>query len=346
MHELDRKAVLNGVIAALLLVAAIYFGSGRLVHLDPALIAYTSACIFATFGIVYRYSVWLQRPPTLLYWLKGSRLLLQPARLPGNILWLVRLFWDNFVVQRFIEKRSHLRWASHFLISWGCIVAGMVTFPLVLGWVYTWPHPGRPDTYDAYALGLRVATFPGWSVAGWLSFHVLDFCAIAVLVGIALAFRRRLYDPGALAVQQFAMDFLPLILLFTICVTGLMLTASGQWFHGNSYSFIALLHAFTVIVTILYLPFGKFFHVFQRPAQIGVQFYKREGARTKQAVCRRCHQPYASAMQVEDLKWVLHQLELDQRLSDQTHYQEICPRCRRVTLALNQQAAIGEHGFL
>jgi hypothetical protein len=26
----------------------------------------------------------------------------------------------------------------------------------------------------------------------------------------------------------------------------------------------------TVILTLLWLPFGKFFHIFQRPAQIGV----------------------------------------------------------------------------
>ena len=36
-QQLDRRAVRNGLIASLLLVAAIYFGSGRLRHFDPAL---------------------------------------------------------------------------------------------------------------------------------------------------------------------------------------------------------------------------------------------------------------------------------------------------------------------
>jgi hypothetical protein len=56
-----------------------------------------------------------------------------------------------------------------------------------------------------------------------------------------------------------------------------------------------------VIVTLLWLPFGKLFHVFQRPAQLGVGFYKDAGARDPQAACRRCGQPYASQPMVRDL---------------------------------------------
>src|ERR1051325_8736568 len=113
--QLDSKAIRNGVIASLLLVLAIYFGSGRLRHFDPALIAYTSATVFATFGIVYRYSVWLQKPPTRLYWQRGWQLFLRPSRLPQNLLRLVKLFFTSFVLQLFIERRSHLRWTAHFL---------------------------------------------------------------------------------------------------------------------------------------------------------------------------------------------------------------------------------------
>ena len=161
-----------------------------------------------------------------------------------------------------------------------------------------------------------------------------------------LAFKRRMYDKGAMSVQQFSMDFLPLVLLFTVSFTGLMLTASATWLHGHSYGFIALIHAFSVIVTLLYLPFGKFFHIFQRPANIGVQYYKREGAGSPQAHCRSCGEAYASQLQVDDLKKVLDDLGLDQRFDDGAHYQEVCPACRRKTLALNQMEAIGGPGFL
>ena len=56
-----------------------------------------------------------------------------------------------------------------------------------------------------------------------------------------------------------------------------MLTASYTWMQGYAYDFLAILHAVTVIFTLLWLPFGKFFHVFQRPAQLGVEFYKDAG---------------------------------------------------------------------
>jgi hypothetical protein len=181
---------------------------------------------------------------------------------------------------------------------------------------------------------------------GWLTFHVLDFCALAVILGMVLAMRRRMTDRGAISVQQFGHDFLPIILLFAVCVTGLMLTVSAMYMHGHSYSFLALLHAFSVIVTMLYMPFGKFFHIFQRPANLGVQFYKREGEEGAQAVCRRCGEEYASQMHVDDLKSVLDQLGFDQRLEEGGHYQEICPSCRRRNLAVNQLEAIGDHGFM
>ena len=96
-----------------------------------------------------------------------------------------------------------------------------------------------------------------------------------------LAFRRRMLDHGAAAVQQFGEDILPLVLLFAISVTGLMLTASYTWMKGYAYDFLAILHAVTVIFTLLWLPFGKFFHIFQRPAQLGVSFYKDAGARER-----------------------------------------------------------------
>ncbi|HXG22937.1 MAG TPA: hypothetical protein VNJ09_00160, partial [Chthonomonadales bacterium] len=267
-------------------------------------------------------------------------------RLPWNILYLLGLLWKSFVLQAFIERRSHLRWAAHFLLSWGCIVAALVTFPLVFGWVHFESDPNSPESYRAFLFGIHAGTFSSTSWVGWMTFHVLDYCAIAVILGMTLAFRRRMYDRGAMSVQQFSIDFLPLVLLFSVSVTGLMLTASSLWMHGHSYSFIALLHAFSVIVTLLYLPFGKFFHIFQRPANLGVQFYKREGAVTEQAKCLRCGSEFASRMHIQDLKTVLDQLGLDQRFQDGTHYQDICPACRRRLLALNQMEAIGDTGFL
>jgi hypothetical protein len=102
---------------------------------------------------------------------------------------------------------------------------------------------------------------------------------------------------------------------------------------------LAILHAGTVIVTLLYLPFGKLFHIFQHPAQLGVSFYKEVGAASEQARCRRCQQPYAPAKMVRDLMTVERELgfayEMDPS-SRAEHYQQICPRCRRALFGLAQ----------
>jgi hypothetical protein len=150
-------------------------------------------------------------------------------------------------------------------------------------------------------------------------------------------------DHGAAAVQQFSEDFLPLILLFAISVTGLMLTASYTWMKGYAYDFLAILHAATVIVTLLWLPFGKLFHVFQRPAQLGVGFYKDAGAAGEQARCLRCGQPYASASMIRDLATGERELGFRYELPGGRHYQDVCPKCRRALFGLSQGVLWRQH---
>jgi hypothetical protein len=156
-----------------------------------------------------------------------------------------------------------------------------------------------------------------------------------------LAMRRRMRDHGAAALQQFGEDFFPLILLFAVSVTGLMLTASYSWMKGYAFDFLAILHAITVIFTLLWLPFGKFFHIFQRPAQLGVSFYKDVGEREEAARCARCGQAFTSRLKVEDLIKVEQQLGYRYEMSDEkaSHYQWICPRCRRAMVVLAQASA-------
>src|SRR4029077_19726306 len=87
---------------------------------------------------------------------------------------------------------------------------------------------------------LRIRTF--WS---WLLFHGLDVSAVLVLAGIGLALWRRLRDEGVLALQDLSADFVPLLLLFAIAMTGLALTASTVWLRGAFYGFLATIQAIT-----------------------------------------------------------------------------------------------------
>src|SRR6058998_23422 len=165
--------------------------------------------------------------------------------------------------------------------------------------------------YVSYVFGFPVASFKIRTVLSWTIFHGLDIAAVMVLIGIFLALWRRLRDQGAQAVQSFAMDFFPLILLTAISVTGLALTASTLWLRGNFYDFLSILHAITVVAGLLYLPFGKFFHIFQRPAQVGVKLYQQTGDAGAGAHCARCGRQFASQMHIDDLRKVLGQLGFD-----------------------------------
>lgn len=340
--DADRQDVVHatawGVAVAALLLLGIFFGSNRLKYFDAALVPYTGACVFTAFGLGYRYAMWLRRPPTRKYWFTGWRIFLRPSRLPGNALRFGQLFLRDFVAQRFIEKRSHSRWIAHWLIAWGCILAAAVTFPLSFGWVRFESAPYDQTIYRAFVFGQHVLTFHLGTITALLTFNILDISAVMVLAGVALALYRRALDRGAIAVQHFAQDMMPLLMLFAISITGLFLTASTHLLHGLNYGFLSMLHAVTVIFTLLYLPFGKFFHIFQRPAQLGVQFYKDEGTRGEQVPCLRCGEAFASRMHIDDLKEVEHALHIHYELPDGGHYQQVCPACRRKSLAMAQDA--------
>ena len=332
------KATAWGLAAAFILGALIVIGSRNLSHFDAALIGYTFAILFATFAITYRYAMWLQRPPTALYWKRGWQVFFRRGHRSRNAAnWFRRVVAD-IALNRFIFMRGRTRWLAHWVIMWGCIIAAAITFPLTFGWVNFETVPGNLDAYRAVLFGFPAFDFPIHSWFGFIIFHGLVWASFLVIAGVMLAMRRRMTDYGAATFQQFGEDYLPLIALFAISVTGLMLTASYTWMRGYAYDFIAILHAITVILTLLWLPFSKFFHIFQRPSQLGVSFYKDIGARSEQAACRRCGEKFASRMHVEDLIDVEQELGYRYELSDTAgeHYQWICPRCRRTLLGLAQ----------
>lgn len=318
------------------LVASIVVGSRNLQNFDPSLVIYTFATIFATWGVVYHYRVWLDKPPTRVYWQRGWQIFRQAGIFRGTAQ-LIRLASTHLAAQTFIRRRSALRWWMHQFLFWGCLLAVAITFPLVFGWISFRSLPTDQETYVVLLYGFPAQTFKLHTLLSELLFHGLDISAFLVLAGIGLSLWRRFRDRGAQAVQSFALDFLPIILLFAISVTGLALTVSQNWLRGEFYSFLAILHAITVIAALLFLPFGKFFHIFQRPAQLGVKFYQASGAEGEAAKCVRCGEQYASRMHIDDLKRVLPQLGFDYRMEGtDAIWQELCPACKRKSLSLAQ----------
>ena len=189
---------------------------------------------------------------------------------------------------------------------------------------------------------MATLSFDSRSVVGWITFHLLDISAVLVLAGVFLFLSRRLRDRGALAVER-SNDFLALAGLFAVSVTGLALTASNLWMEGRFYVFLNTTHALTVTLGLMYIPFGKLFHIFQRPANLGVAYYKRAGAEGPQQACARCGTEFASVMQMTDLKEVLPAVGFDYG-SDGGNYQDHCPTCRRSLVTLAQSHRVGGFG--
>jgi hypothetical protein len=202
----------------------------------------------------------------------------------------------------------------------------------VFGWVH-FKLEGELG-YRTYVFGFPLNAMNGRSIIAWITFHALDFTAVMVIAGCAIAIHRRLRDRGAIALQQFTLEFVPHLLLIAICVTGLMMTASSLWLHGYMYHFIALTHQATVIMTLFYLPFGKLFHVVQRPASVGVELYQARAREMPQAICARCGSEFVAQLWLDDLKTVVDKLGFDYSLADGRTLQDYCPRCKRVMRGL------------
>lgn len=108
-----RKPVLLGLAASAGLTALVIVGSRNLEHYDPALFGYTVASVAAFGAIVLRYSIWLGRPATRVYWRRGWRLFRDRSRLAAHTRSAVRTLAHNLIAQRFIAKRGFSRWAMH-----------------------------------------------------------------------------------------------------------------------------------------------------------------------------------------------------------------------------------------
>lgn len=339
----DRRGVGAGGLAVVLLLILVYVGSVSLRWFDAALAPYLFGTLLAVFATVYRYVVWLRRPPTARLNRRGWEALRARGRFASNLVALAGLLVSNLALQRFIAARSKPRWLAHQLVFWGCILAALVTFPLTFGWFHFESADPTGQTYTAFLGPVRTITFDSRSFFGWMVFHALNVAAVLVIAGVTIFLYRRFRDRGAIALERTG-DFAALAGLFAVSVTGLMLTASSLWMEGRFYSFLNNLHALTVILGLLYIPFGKLFHILQRPANLGVTFYKRAAAASGAQPCAVCGGDFASRLQMSDLKDVLPQVGFDYRLPEGGHYQDVCPRCRRILIGRAQNERVGGFG--
>jgi hypothetical protein len=93
--------------------------------------------------------MWLQRPPTALYWRRGWQVYFKREHRLVNFKNWCRRVVNDIVLNRFILRRGRHRWLAHWLIMWGTIIAAAITFPLLFGF-----HAfllGHRDVVDSHA---------------------------------------------------------------------------------------------------------------------------------------------------------------------------------------------------
>jgi hypothetical protein len=162
-----------------------------------------------------------------------------------------------------------------------------------------------------------------------------------------------------------------------IAVTGLALTADSAWLGGAYYWYISLTHETVVVLWLISLPFGKFFHLIERPATVGIELYWRTGEGTAMQRCARCGEEFAPVRFIQDLKKTLQDVGENYSLqgtaapvlagehvqpragvveetvgavdgspagTGSLWWQDLCPTCKRVMRAQANLAALGRGG--
>jgi hypothetical protein len=329
-------AIVAGAIAGLLLIVLILLGSRGFQWFDAALIGYAVGTIFVTAAVTYKYTFWLMRPQTGRYFRRGWQLFFSLENLRRYTTLVPSAIFKGLLAQTFIRKRSYYRWITHLCIFWGVILSLCVTFPLTFGWLrFTQTADGQ---YLMWAVGIPLITFAPYSLFGALVYHVLVFTSLLLLIGLVMAFHRRFHDIASIAIQRFSFDIVPLALLFGIAVTGLALTVDGAFFNGAYYWFVSLTHEAIVVLWLISLPFGKFFHILERPATVGIELYWRATEDAAQRECPRCGQPFAPALFIHDLKLTLDDIGQEYYVAPDSAPAPVSPRRARARVAATPAA--------
>jgi nitrate reductase gamma subunit len=296
-----------------------FIGTRMFTHIDLNLYGYMVGTIVFIGGFFYRFIAWGERPPTKIIIKKGLKLLFRKNTVKTSI--------NHLAIYNFIRNRGVYRWVQHILIGWGCILACFVTFPLVFSWMYfTMDDNGY---YTIVLFGMNVMKVPAEGIVAFFSYNALNIAAIMVTAGVCMALYRRLKNMQARAEQKFMYDFLPLYLLLFISITGLLLTFMNIVMHGYGQPIMSLIHQFAVIVTLIYLPFGKLAHIPFRPMSVLARNYREHYGEKKMKECKVCGDHFVSVEQSNDVIHVLGVNDIGFEMKEGFHLAELCLPCRR-----------------
>ncbi|QVY63765.1 hypothetical protein J1899_13055 [Cytobacillus gottheilii] len=296
-----------------------FIGTRMFTHVDLNLYGYMVGTIIFLGGFFYRFIAWGERPPTKIIIKKGIKLLFRKSTPKTSV--------EQLATYRFIWNRGIYRWTQHIMMGWGVILSCLVTFPLVFGWMYfTMDENGM---YNIILMGIQILTVPADGLIANFSYNALNISATMVIIGVCMALYRRLKNMQARAEQKFLYDFLPLYMLLFISITGLALTFSNVFLHGFGHPVMSLIHQWSVIITLIYLPFGKLAHIPFRPLSVFARNYREHYMEAAPKQCKVCGNEFVSVEQSNDVIDVLQTNHIQFQTEDGHHLAELCLPCRR-----------------
>ncbi|MCT8140425.1 MFS transporter [Anaerobacillus sp. CMMVII] len=338
MKKIERsfysKTSMYAFFVVTFLFLTMWIGTGQFAKVDLMLMGYMVASFIFAIGITVRMAAWLIRPATNQMVKRSIKNFFTKKRSKRNITAILKTLVDNIILQKFIFKRGLYRGIQHWLIAWGCIGSFAITFGLTFGWMHF--RLIDATTYQMMVFNIPTIKMQANGLFAEMIYNGLNITALMVLVGVIMALVRRIHNHDLKVTERAEFDLLPLYILLAVTVSGLLLTVSYKFMGGFFHPQLALGHQITVVLFLIYFPFGKLFHLPIRPLATAVPMNYQEEMMVDTRSCKKCGTKYSNDDQIEDVKAILHAQQFDLKLEDGTYLADYCTNCRRKIRVMSQ----------
>ncbi|WP_332632370.1 MFS transporter [Halalkalibacter flavus] len=338
MSEIEKsfysKASMYSFVVVMILIFLMWVGTGQFSHVDMMLFGYLISSFVFAIGMTIRLCAWAVRPATHQVLKRSFSNMKKKKRVKRNWKAIAKTAFDNIILQKFIFKRGIYRGIMHWLIAWGCIGSFAITFGLTFGWMHF--KLIDPETYQIVVMGIPTISMAANGLFAELVYNGLNITAMMVLIGVTMALIRRSKNQDVKVTQRVEFDLFPLYILLWVTVSGLILTVSYKFLGGWMHNYLALIHQITVVIFLVYFPFGKLFHLPVRPLATAVPMNYQEVVGVDTRECKSCQSPYSNDDQINDVKEILGVQSFDLQLADGSYLADYCPSCRRRIRVMKQ----------
>ncbi|MCL7748705.1 MFS transporter [Halalkalibacter alkaliphilus] len=338
MSEIEKsfysKASMYSFVVVMILIFLMWVGTGQFSHVDMMLFGYLISSFVFAIGMTIRLCAWAVRPATHQVLKRSFSNMKKKKRVKRNWRAIAKTAFDNIILQKFIFKRGIYRGIMHWLIAWGCIGSFAITFGLTFGWMHF--KLIDPETYQIVVMGIPTISMAANGIFAELVYNGLNITAMMVLIGVTMALIRRSKNQDVKVTQRVEFDLFPLYILLWVTVSGLILTVSYKFLGGWMHNYLALIHQITVVIFLVYFPFGKLFHLPVRPLATAVPMNYQEVVGVDTRKCKSCQSPYSNDDQINDVKEILGVQSFDLQLADGSYLADYCPSCRRRIRVMKQ----------